>query len=170
MPHSLSVFKQKPVRQCMPGSAIITATAQLQTLVRWHYSDVQYFCTCVSQTGWVVVPVFVWMRAFTHFPVITLCAVSNEALSVWWMLFNHANQLPARILQPAPGSERRRPPPGWFTLPSSHLPGEWYHSVNVEDDREAERHRRAEECGGGEEMKHKHTNWERNRDFQQRGV
>lgn len=73
--------------------------------VRWHYSDVQYLCAPVRLSmgvyACICVCVCVCECASDHFPVIILCAfaMSNEALAVWRMLFNHANQHHAHSLQ-----------------------------------------------------------------------
>lgn len=78
----------------VPGPVIIVATAQLEILsdgITLMYSICVHLCV----SAWVFTP------GSNHFPVIILCvfAMSNEALAVWRMLFNHANQHHAHSLQ-----------------------------------------------------------------------
>lgn len=97
-------MKRQGVCVCVPGSVISLTTALLQILsdgITRMYSICVHLCV----SAWVFMPAFVCVCvcecASDHFPVIILCAfaMSNEALAVWRMLFNHANQHHAHSLQ-----------------------------------------------------------------------
>lgn len=87
----------------VPGSVISLTTA----LLCYKYCQMAllgctvFVCTCASQHGCLCLHLCVCECASDHFPVIILCAfaMSNEALAVWRMLFNHANQHHAHSLQ-----------------------------------------------------------------------